>query len=206
MYSKTIALTAVFAALTISLNPAFSGISVPAPFFPYISYEIWEIPLIVIFLLIGFKEGTAVALINAVILLALFPKFTVIGSIIASILMLTGVYVAYRLVIYKNPREKTLWTKDIVIACTVGAIAFRTVFMAIFNYAVLGYPIPFGLHLPPSVILAIIPLIAIFNFTEPLYIVPIGYLIAKVVKKTYMPPTKDDSSKMGAWGEPSPLS
>jgi riboflavin transporter FmnP len=182
MNSKTVALTAVFGALTIALNPAFSHISIPAPYFPFIAYEIWEIPLIVIFLLVGFKQGAAVAVINGLILLAFFPKFTIIGSVIASICMLSGVYVAFRLTTYRFPQEKTIWTKKLIIACTAGAIVFRTLIMALINYTLLGYPIPFGLHLSQPMILTIMPFIAIFNVTEPLYVIPIGYLIAKALK------------------------
>jgi riboflavin transporter FmnP len=182
MNSKTVALTAVFGSLTIALNPAFSHISIPAPYFPFIAYEIWEIPLIVIFLLVGFKQGAVVALINGLILLAFFPRFTIIGSVIASICMLTGVYVAFRLTTYKFPQEKIKWTKKLVITCTAGAILFRTLIMGIINYTLLGYPVPFGLHLSPQMILTIMPFIAIFNVTEPLYVIPIGYLIANALK------------------------
>jgi hypothetical protein len=54
--------------------------------------------------------------------------------------------------------------------------------MAIQNYAILRYPI-IGLNLPEPVIIAIIPLIALFNATEPLYVIPLGYFMAKTVSK-----------------------
>ncbi len=112
MNSKAIAVTAVFAALTIVLNPAFSKISIPAPFFPFISYEIWEIPIVVVFLLVGFRQGMAVAFINAIVLLLLFPRYTVIGSIIASIAMLSGFYLGYKLINRKNSPENKAFFKE----------------------------------------------------------------------------------------------
>ena len=54
--------------------------------------------------------------------------------------------------------------------------------MAIFDYTLLRYPV-IGLSLPEPVILAIIPPIMVFNLTEPLYVIPLGYLIAKVLRK-----------------------
>jgi hypothetical protein len=55
MNTRAIAMTIAFAAVTIVLNPAFSGIAVPAPFLPYVSYYIWEIPIIAVLFLVGLK-------------------------------------------------------------------------------------------------------------------------------------------------------
>jgi hypothetical protein len=64
----------------------------------------------------------------------------------------------------------------------VSSMVFRTVVMAIQNYAILRYPV-IGLELPESVILAIIPPIALFNITLVLYVVPIGYFIARTINR-----------------------
>ena len=40
-----------------------------------------------------------------------------------------------------------------------------------------------GLNLPESIIMAITPSIALFNATEPLYVIPLGYFIARTVGK-----------------------
>jgi riboflavin transporter FmnP len=53
METRQIALIAIFGAPAIALNPTFSGISVPAPFFPVLLYEVWEIPIVVVLFLVG---------------------------------------------------------------------------------------------------------------------------------------------------------
>jgi riboflavin transporter FmnP len=182
MDSKRIAITAVFAALTVALNPAFSRIAVPAPFFPLISYQIWEIPVVIIFLLVGPKHGVLVALINAAVSLAYSPRYVTIGDLVACLSMLLGGYLAYKLITRKVPQEKTPSTRKLVISYTAGAIIFRTLIMAIQNYTILRYPI-IGMNLPESVIITIIPLIALFNITEPLYVIPFGYFMARTINK-----------------------
>jgi riboflavin transporter FmnP len=182
MDTKRIAITAVFAALTVALNPAFSRIAVPAPFFPFISYQIWEIPIVAVFLLVGPKHGVSVALINAAILLAFSPRAMTIGDLIACLYMLTGIYLAFKLITRKVPQEKAPSARKSVIAYTAGGIASRTLLMAIFDYAVLRYSI-FGPSMSEAAIIAILPPVSLFNVTEPLYVIPIGYLIAKTINK-----------------------
>lgn len=185
MDSKKVALTAVLAALTIILNPAVSHISIPAPFFPFISYEIWEIPLVMIILLIGFKVGFVIATINAFFLLAFFPRPTTIGAIIASFAMLFGIFFSYKLLKRNLNQDKAVSSKKVMLSCTLGAIVFRTLIMAFVNYAILRYPFPLGLNLPEPAILAFMPFVAIFNLTEPLYVVPISFLIAKTISGNF---------------------
>jgi riboflavin transporter FmnP len=182
MDTKSIALTAVFAAITVALNPAFSKIAVPAPFFPFLSYQIWEIPIVVAFLLIGYKSGVAVTLINGAILLSFLPNVITFGDVVACLSMLLGIYLAYRLITRKVPKEETLSRRKSVLSYTALGIVFRILIMVIFDYTLLRYPI-IGLNLPESIIIAIIPPIALFNATEPLYTIPLGYFIAKTVGK-----------------------
>jgi riboflavin transporter FmnP len=53
MNTKTLALTIVFTALTIAINVA--GPKIPAPFAPFLQYQLWEIPIVIAFLSIGIK-------------------------------------------------------------------------------------------------------------------------------------------------------
>ncbi len=181
MDSKKVALTAILSALTIILNPAVSHISIPAPYFPLISYEIWEIPLVMIILLIGFKVGFVAAAINGVFLLAFFPRPTTVGSIIASFAMLLGIFIIYKLLTRNLDQGHAVSSKKIILSSTLGAIIFRTLIMAFVNYSLLRYPFPLGLNLPEPAILAFMPFVAIFNLTEPLYVVPFSFLIAKTI-------------------------
>ena len=72
MNAKEIALIIAFAALAIVLNPAISGVGVPFLFTGYI-YNVWEIAIMVAFLLMGFKIGISVAVLNASFLLLVYP-------------------------------------------------------------------------------------------------------------------------------------
>jgi hypothetical protein len=51
MNTRAIAITIAFAALAVVLSPAFSGIAIPAPYLPYLAYQVWEIPVVVAFFL-----------------------------------------------------------------------------------------------------------------------------------------------------------
>jgi riboflavin transporter FmnP len=182
MDTKLISLIAVFAALAVVLNPTISRISVPAPFFPLLFYEVWEIPIVVALFLVGPKPAAAVGLIASFALLAFRPTYMAIGGIVACVSMLAGAYTGYWLSLRKVTQEKTPSARKTVVFCTAGAIIFRTLVMAIQNYAMLRYPI-IGLNLSEAVIIAIIPPIALFNATEPLYVIPLGYFIARITNK-----------------------
>lgn len=182
MDTKAIALIAIFSALTVALNPVFSRIAVPAPYFPLISYQIWEIPVVAAFLLIGPGSGVSIALINAAVSLSFSPSYITVGDLVACLSVLLGIYLAYRLITRKVKQGKPLSERKSVMFYTALGIVFRTLIMAIFDYILLRYPVV-GFSLPESVIIAIMPPIALFNMTEPLYVIPLGYLISKMVGK-----------------------
>jgi len=73
MNTKTLALTIVFAAVTVALNPAFTNIAFPAPYAIFLYYQIWEIPIVAAFLIGGPKTGVFISILNTVVLLAVFP-------------------------------------------------------------------------------------------------------------------------------------
>ncbi len=56
MNTKTLALTIVFTALAIALNPTLTK-PTPAPFAPFLIYQLWEIPIVIAFLIISPKAG-----------------------------------------------------------------------------------------------------------------------------------------------------
>ncbi|MCJ7793557.1 hypothetical protein MUP42_01345, partial [Candidatus Bathyarchaeota archaeon] len=71
MKTKTLSLIIIFVALTTALNIA--GPKIPAPYAPFLYYQIWEIPIVAAFLTVGPKTGVSVAALNTLILLAVFP-------------------------------------------------------------------------------------------------------------------------------------
>src|SRR3972149_2339882 len=100
MKTLTLATTIIFAALTVALNPAISGIGVPAPYAPYRIYGLWEIPIVAAFLLISPASGILISLLNAAVLFALFPGALPAGpfyNLIAIFTMLLGVFIGRKI-------------------------------------------------------------------------------------------------------------
>jgi riboflavin transporter FmnP len=186
--TRAIAVAIAFAAVTVVLNPAFSGFAVPAPFLPYLSYYIWEIPITAAFFLIGPKYGISIVFLNALTLMVAFPGSSFIHppfSIISGSSMLLGAYLGYRLVV-RGVRENAAvpWTKLTTYATGLG-ILFRVVVMTFVNYVALHYlsKAMVGVELQEAGIIAVLPLVVLFNITIALYTIPIGCAIAKIISK-----------------------
>jgi riboflavin transporter FmnP len=79
MDSKKISILIVFAALTVFLN--ISPIKIPAPYAPFLIYQLWEIPIVTVSLLYGFQMGISVSIINTLILLLIYPGALPTGPI-----------------------------------------------------------------------------------------------------------------------------
>jgi riboflavin transporter FmnP len=190
MNTRAIATTIVFAAVTVALNPAISGIAFPAPYAPFLFYQIWEIPIVAAFVLINRKSGVAIAILNAVILFALFPGFLPTGpfyNLIAVLSMLSGIYLAQRILTLGQSKEvmqKTSLESEarLITVSTAIGITLRVAIMSVVNYVALRQPYPFGYQFIEIEILASLPLIALFNATLALYTVPLGYSIANAIK------------------------
>ena len=190
MDTKTLSTTIVFAAITIALNPAVTGIGVPAPYAPYLIYQIWEIPIVAAYVLINRKTSLAISLINTIVLVSLFPGALPSGPVynfIAILSMLLGVYLTQMLIKPKNGEKKKQeveYTKTKFVSfSTFFGIILRVGIMTIVNYLVLGLPYPFGYSLDEFAILASLPLTAVFNATLALYTIPLGLFIAKAINK-----------------------
>ena len=181
MNTKTVAVIVIFAALAIALN--LSPIKIPAPYAPYLIYQIWEIPIVIAFLLFGAVVGVLIAVVNTLALFAFFPGALPTGplyNLIAIFSMLIGVYIGRRFFTREAVQEKAVL--KIAAASTVLGMALRIAVMTVVNYTTLrqGYPIGFGMD--ELAILAFLPLAALFNGTTVLYTVPVGEFIASVVK------------------------
>lgn len=97
MDSRAIAAIIVFSALALVLN--LSPIKIPAPYAPFLIYQIWEIPIVAAFLLYGPKVGIGVSFVNTLALLAIFQGELPTGPLynLAAVLsMLLGIYMAQR--------------------------------------------------------------------------------------------------------------
>jgi riboflavin transporter FmnP len=188
MNTKVIAITIAFAALTVALNPAFSGIAVPAPFLPYLSYYIWEIPIIAALFLIGLKPAILITLLNTAVMLAVFPRHPFIhpiGSLISGSSTLLGAYLGYKLATRGASQEKKPPGSKIVAYSTTFGILSRVAVMTPINYVLLYFASSsfLGIELTEPEIIAILPLGVLFNVTIVLYTIPIGYFIARTISK-----------------------
>jgi len=183
MNTKRLTLIIVFIALTVALNVA--GPKIPAPYAPFLIYQIWEIPIVVAFLAMGPKVGVAITVVNSLILFAVFQGSLPSGpfyNLIAVLAMLLGIYIPYKIVSRGNSKESLgsvlqKHLKSISVATTALAIVLRIAVTTPTNYIALQLPYPFGFGLNSSGSVALLPLIALFNATVTLYTVLIALAV-----------------------------
>jgi len=183
--TRTIAVVIVFAGLAIVLNPAISGVGVPFLFTGFI-HNVWEIVIIVAFLLMGFKSGISVALINAAFLFSVYPGpsralFSLLNTLAVSGMMV-GIYFANKLT-RKNSQDQNPSKARKITLYTALAITFRLIMMLPIVYTLLHYNIG---ATPPSesaIFMIALPLQTFYNITITLYTIPVGYFIAKTASK-----------------------
>lgn len=179
MQARKIAVLGVFAALTIALN--LSPLKIPAPYAPFLIYQVWEIPIVVAFFIYGARVAAALAVLNTVALLIIFPGALPTGPLynFAAVLsMLAGLLLAKKLL----PSELAGTKNAVAVAgLTASGMLVRTLVMLLVNYSLLPYPPPIGFSLPLEVVILYLPLIALFNASLALYTILGGYVLAKMV-------------------------
>jgi len=177
--SKTIATISVFTALSVAL--VLSPAKFPAPYAPFLKYQIWEIPIVAAFLLFGPLVGVATSIINTIILLVVYPGDLPTGPLynLAAVLStLLGIYIIHGFASkYFSRRQETILT---AFATAFGSIA-RVGIMTIVNWAFLRYPYPVGFNMPVEALTAMLPTIGLFNATLALYTIPLGYFVSRAV-------------------------
>lgn len=183
MNAKTIAICSVFAAVSIILI----RVRVPTFYWPG-TYYFWEIPIIAALLLFGLKCGVFVAVLTAVAqpivspnpLGLLFP----VWNFIAMSTVMIGVYLGYRMVTRKGSQTETWKTKYTVYFTSLG-VALRVGIMPFVDYAMYRtlVPLVLGQNYSDAYIMALMPGIVVYNVVVPLYTIPTGYLLAKIVSK-----------------------
>jgi riboflavin transporter FmnP len=187
METKRLTLIIIFIALTVALNVA--GPKIPAPYLPFLYYQVWEIPIVVAFLAMGPKAGIVITTINTFILLAVFPGALPVGPLynfIAVLAMLLGIYLPYKIATRKCPTEHLSsflqkHIKLITVSATALGIVFRIIVTTPANYIALQLAYPFGFGLSSSGSIALLPLIAFFNATVALYTIPIALAISVAI-------------------------
>lgn len=178
MESRTIASVSVFTALTVALN--LSPIKIPAPYAPFLIYQIWEIPIVAAFLLYGPAVGVAISIINTIVLLGIFPGALPTGPLynLAAVLStLLGIHIVQKAIGSLRRRQETVLITSSTVLGAVGRVGI----MSVVNWVFLPYPPPLGFSMPTEALVITLPLIGVFNATLAIYTVPLGYLIAKAV-------------------------
>ncbi len=190
MDTKKLSLTIVFAALTIALNPSFTYIALNFPLAPGLIYQIWEIPIVVAFLIIGAVAGLAISLLNTAVLFAVFQGVLPTGpayNLAATLSMQLGIFAAIvigkKIYCRKGEDATVLFKPKWAAVSTAFGMLTRAAFMSIVLFFALPQPSPVGFSFPLVDTIAYLPFAAIFNASLALYTIPIGFLIANRVQK-----------------------
>ena len=190
MNTKKLSLTIVFAALAIALNPTFTHIALYAPFAQGLVYQIWEIPIVIAFLIISPLAGLTISLLNTAVLFAIFPGVLPTGpayNLAATLSMQVGIFAALaigkKIASLKNKDTNVLFKAKWATLSTAFGMLTRAAFMSIVLYIALPQPPPIGYSFPLDATIAYLPFAATFNASLALYTIPIGFLIAQRVQK-----------------------
>ena len=186
MQTKSIAIVIVFAALAITLNP----IKIPS-FFSGFQLRIYEIPIVIAFMLFGFKIGFSIQILHLFGQMLLFSGRGIglgyITGLLAVLSMILGLYMTN----FINARSvfgKKIWSgnRAIILFTAMGTL-FRGVIAPILDYLILYnifIPITIGSY-TQEYILSLMPGVILFNIIVPLYTIPISYYIAKRINKNF---------------------
>jgi riboflavin transporter FmnP len=188
--TKKLTLTIVFATLAIVLNPSLTYVALPYPLMPFLVYQLWEIPIVIAFLIISPIAGIAVALLNTSVLFVLFPGALPTGplyNLLATLTMQIGIYVAVsigkKIHDHKNPQTNIYTSSKWLLTATgLGALT-RVAFMTVILYFALPQTPPIGYAFDQTATNAFLPLSALFNATLALYTIPIGWIIGQRIQK-----------------------
>jgi len=183
--SRRLSLIALFIALAVVLNLV---IAVPAPYEAFLFYEVWEVPILLAVLILGFWDGTTVAVLNTLLLEAYRPGALPVAplyNLAAQLSMFAGV-----LPVDRAARRWGWEGRKLVPAATAAGAALRTAVMTVVNGIVLPLPYPVGFGsglfpITPADVPGLLVPIGVFNFTIALYTVPLAYTLARAVESRY---------------------
>ena len=187
MRTQALALTVAFAALAIVLNT----IRVPTFYWPNMWYRLYEIPIVIAFLLFGPRIGISVVALHLLGQEIFFPLGPVgfvayPNGAVAILVMLLGTHLATMFIKHKEKAGEPLTGKKQILLVTAMSIAVRGGIMPFIDYEFNRFLFP--LVLGPGIftdafVNSLIPAFVLFNVTVPLYTIPISYLIAKRVSR-----------------------
>src|SRR5437899_3418529 len=166
--SRRLSLEALLTALAVILNLT---ISFPAPYATFLTYEIWEVPIVLALLILGVRSGVTVAVLNSVVLELVNAGALPTGPLYnfaAIVAMFVGILAA------QSVAKKRGWgVATLIAASTSLGVITRTLVMTVVNAIVLPLPYPVGFGsfcVTVSQVPALLPPIGFFYFTLALYI------------------------------------
>jgi len=188
MNTKALAMSIALAVVAMVLNPAVTGVKIPSPFLTGLYYQFWDIPIIVAFLLLGFRYASLSSILNGFFLFAVFPGpsqwLYAPGNVAAQLSMMMGIWFARKLLIRPNMTQNVIVGKPqskskIVGASTIVAILLRILIMLPVMFLILRY----GYFAPDLYVFAMLPIQAVYCVIMALYTIPAAYLIAMAVNR-----------------------
>jgi riboflavin transporter FmnP len=187
MNARSVALIAIFAAVAITLN----AIRIPTIYWPGMFYLLCDIPVLVAFLIFGFKIGFLVEAVHIVSQEIFFPVgpagvvFYPMGFF-THLFMFTGIFLASKFLNRRAVSEGKIAIRKRTLHFTGFAVAFRGALMPIIDYGLLYYfllPLVLGRVIPQVYISGLVASFILYNVTSALYVVPIAYVIARKTSK-----------------------
>jgi riboflavin transporter FmnP len=135
MDTKSITIIVTFTAMCIVLIP----IRIPTIYWPGFAYYFWEIPIIIAFLLFGFRVALSTAVLNAAARLVFFPGPAPLLSLIMGfpplLTMLLGIHLARKLIQRQVLEGKSISTARATVYLTALGVAVRAGIMPFIDYA-----------------------------------------------------------------------
>jgi len=183
MNTKALAMSIMFAGVAIVLNPVITGIRIPSPFLTGLYYQVWDIPILVAFLLLGFKYGVFAGVLNSFFLFAVFPgpsqPFYAPSNVVAQFSMMIGIYLAIKIFIQRELPKKTISRIKLIVTSTILGILVRLPIMLAVMFAILRY----FMGLTEPIVLALLFVQVIYILVISAYTIPIAFVIARAVNK-----------------------
>jgi riboflavin transporter FmnP len=177
--SKEIAILVLLAASAVVLN-----MTVGIPFAPLVGFEFGldEIPIILAFLLFGFKFGTIIAAIDSLLWFMIYPNpFNPIGAMIAFLSMMLGIYMVVR----PSKQSLTDWVgqagKRKVAYALAMATFLRVVMVMPYTYGAVKLQIP---DITDSQLwMYVFPWLAVYNVIQSFITLPLSFVISKTIRR-----------------------
>jgi riboflavin transporter FmnP len=184
--SRRLSLIALFTALAAVLDLT---ITVPDPQTPYLFFGVWEIPIVISLILLGFWSGLTVAVLNALVLEAVKPGPLPTGPLY-NLIAVTCVLASVSAAGWAANRWR-LGALTLGVSATLLGATLRTLVMTGVNDVVLPLPYPVGFSFPAASVPAFLVFTAVFNFVVTLYTVPAAFGACRALGRRYKLPNPD---------------